>query len=756
MCHNPLPTSICLSEVEMGTEPSFDAIREGTIRTGLDFFQTGQPFIPCYVANGWLGGCCDEFGFHSRPQFDMDHGRTGLGYQMHYVRRYWGGHDLVQLAHLQATYADGRAPGLAGLESYHQELDLFTASLETNWSCLGSRWSVRTWASWAVPQLYSWCIRQASGRPEDHLHLRLCFDTAAADNNARNDSRLHLQSPVIRITVLNGKTLSVSSTTNCRTTTLLVFGDGLDLHPEETSILVSIRDGSGTLKLLVLDQELAPDIAADPAAWLVSQDHWAGHLAAVARRWSSGVIVLPPGPAAQVWLRSRYYAIASLPPYSCHIQDPTGLCANIWGHGFPQDQYYVVEALPRLGLADIARVQMPVWGSALPEVLRYTRRLAGVEGAFYPWIPPFEDWGAFEVKGPTNPDSYEFHNSAYVSAMVMGIYRYTGDRCFLEEYLPLLREIARFYVAITRLPEKGGAYIEHPLIRSQDEAMATDHHTRHPLCCLWSATYALRSWLEARRQLGDVGEPVLADQAGAILARHYDLDGLRRPEGGLKTCQNDPRPAGQQKHPVQLNPIALLPMPDLMSDPDVHYSWNHRLDLCHNARIPFSAGWTFGLFSLASARMRDGKALAADLALVQPARYADGRWIQFYESSCRNGWQHKKAYYFTTSGLYLQALTDAVIQDCRGYIDLCAALLPEWQGERIEVYGVTSLGGARIDGWYAAGRCRFTITPKYSGPVTVRMGLPGIWSINGNTAGDGATVTVEGQAGVALAVTRNG
>ena len=54
MSHDPLPISTCLPEADTGTKPSFDAIREGNIRTGLEFFQTGQPFIPCYVANGWL------------------------------------------------------------------------------------------------------------------------------------------------------------------------------------------------------------------------------------------------------------------------------------------------------------------------------------------------------------------------------------------------------------------------------------------------------------------------------------------------------------------------------------------------------------------------------------------------------------------------------------------------------------------------------------------------------------------------------
>lgn len=749
----------------------FNAIRHGNVSTGLDFFQTGQPFIPSYVANGWLGGCCDEFGFHARPQLNMDHGRTGLGYQLHYVRRHWGGHDLAQLAHLQATYADGRLLGLARLGAYHQELDLATATQTTRWSSRGSQWTVRHFASWAVPQCCEWSFDQTPGSPVDLLALRLNFATAAADNNSRRDPRMLTVAPQITITTVSADVLRLTSTTNCRTTTVLLHGRGLRLEAGASEVRILTNPGIGTLRLLVLDPHLDPAIAADPVGWLNEGDPWPAHVAAVERRWSTGVLSLPPGPAAQVWLRSRYYAITSLPPYPSHIQDPTGLCANIWGHGFAQDQYYVTEALPRLGLADIARAQMPVWVDHLPEVLRYTRRLAGVDGAFYPWIPPFEDWDAFEADGPANADSFELHNSAYVAAMAWSLHRYTGDRTELARHLPMLREIARFYVAITVLPEHGGARIQHPQIRSQDEAMPPGHPTEHPLCCLWAATYSLRAWLAARERLGGSDDPSLAATCAAILTRGYDLDALRRPEGGLKTCLNDPRPAGAQKHPVQLNaiallplpggvqrvpvqlnPIGLLPLPELMEDSDVIHAWRNRLDLCHDTRKPYSGGWTFGLFTLASARMRDGEAVAADLALVQPARYADGRWIQFYESSCRNGWQHKKAYYFTTSGLYLQALTDAVVQDCRGHIDLCAALLPEWRMQRIEVDGIISLEGARVDGWYEAGRCRFTITPQSDGPVAIRLGLPGRCRIDGLEAGEGSIVTVAGRAGVAVVV----
>jgi hypothetical protein len=111
----------------------------------------------------------------------------------------------------------------------------------------------------------------------------------------------------------------------------------------------------------------------------------------------------------------------------------------------------------------------------------------------------------------------------------------------------------------------------------------------------------------------------------------------------------------------------------------VRASWRRRYELCKHTREPKSLGWTFGQFLLASVRMGDGPAAQRDLSLVQPARFADPDWIQFFETSDRNGWTHKwGAYYFTVMGLYVMAMLDAVIADYRDGIELLPALLDRW------------------------------------------------------------------------------
>ena len=228
-----------------------DLIRIGNVHSDLAFLNTGQPFIPCYLANGWIGGCCDEFGFHSRPQYDMDHGRTGFGHQMHYVRRPWGGHDLVQLLHLKAAHADGRMLGLAGLGAYDQELDLATASLRTAWAIRGTRHEVRAFASWAVPQLHEWRLDQQVEAAGDLLALELVLDTSPAENNARRKAEL-LPPPHISIDVLAGDLLRVTTSTGCRTTQFLLHGDGLRFAPDSDRIRIITRSGVSRLRLPIV------------------------------------------------------------------------------------------------------------------------------------------------------------------------------------------------------------------------------------------------------------------------------------------------------------------------------------------------------------------------------------------------------------------------------------------------------------------------------------------------------------------------
>jgi hypothetical protein len=325
------------------------------------------------------------------------------------------------------------------------------------------------------------------------------------------------------------------------------------------------------------------------------------------------------------------------------------------------------------------------------------------EGVFFPWAAPFENIDGFEVNGPTNADTYQFHNAAYVFAMVWESFLVSRDENFLSRHFGLLEGVVRFYNANTELPEQGGAIFRNddvPL-RSQDEGTPRGALTVQPLCSVWSSLYTFRAWLEACRILNR-GDAKLRARVETILERGYDFGPLRRDDGTLRTSATDSREHGRQKHPIQLTPLTWLPLADWMDDPGVVASWRHRHYLCKLTRVPTSLGWTIAHFIFASARMRDGAAVQHDLALVQRARYADPEWIQFYECSNRWGWTARLAYYFVTIEVVAKAMLECVVQDCRDAIEFFPAILPRWEGRPLAFQRLHLRGGliarGRLDG----------------------------------------------------------
>jgi hypothetical protein len=85
------------------------AVRRSNVRYDLTSFQSGHEYIPPYVANGWIGGCMDEFGFPSRPDCGYDHGRRLIACTNHYYRCANGGHNQAALLAIEPSRADGRA-----------------------------------------------------------------------------------------------------------------------------------------------------------------------------------------------------------------------------------------------------------------------------------------------------------------------------------------------------------------------------------------------------------------------------------------------------------------------------------------------------------------------------------------------------------------------------------------------------------------------------------------------------------------------
>ncbi|MFW6303204.1 MAG: hypothetical protein ACOC2L_01165 [Candidatus Sumerlaeota bacterium] len=732
-------------------------VRRGNVERDLAWLQKGSPVIPLYVANGAVGGCVDEFGLHSRPDFDTNYGRTHLAHVDHYSKRHDnGGHVLRAFCNVQAMDGHGRTPGLGLLEEYHQELDLWTAACTTEWK-ERSRYQTRAYASFDQPQLWVWELEQDLAEKDDALTVNWEFDVRANENNARTDNK-RLDALDITIEQVEDGLWRIVSKTDTVSTELFLLVEGGKAERDGSCLKVQSGGTHVTMRALFIDRHLPEVILQEPGTFLRRGDHFERHTGAVRDLWENcGMLDLPEGtPESAWWPRWTYYLRSSLSPNPSHIQVATGLNANIWAHGFPQDQWYVMTALPRLGLHDLTRAQLPYYNDDLDAYRRYTKRMCKRPGVFFPWEAPFEDLDHFELDGPTNDNAYQFHNAAYVVAMVWESFLVHRDLDFLREHADLIEGVAEFLDS--NCEEGPSGYIfrndEIPL-RSQDEATASGAETVQPLCAVWGSMYVFKAYQEMCRLL-EHDESDLQKRTADILATGFDFSALVREDGTMRTSATDPRPHGCQKHPPQLNPLTYVPQADWMDYEPVVQSWRNRHELCLHTREPRTLGWTFGQFAFASARMRDGAELQKDLALVAPARAVDSDWIQYYESSHRLGWVNKKAYYFTVMGLYVMALLDTMVQDYRGVVEFFPALLPRWEGNPAAFRNLHLRGGLTASGRMDGDRiqCELTATQDVESHLIIhsdgRFVLEG--ETNRNFSG-GETVAFRLKAGEKIKIT---
>lgn len=690
-------------------------VRKANVVYDSAFFQTGHPHIPLYVANGIIGGCFDHMGFQSRPNTGMPEGRTVIGYIRHYDKTVQGRHVQFPLCYITASWDDGSSVyNLVDAREYKQELDLYSGTLTTSYHLHGKT-VITAFASQQHPNLFCMHIRRKSTMPCRRLILRIECETSGCQNN---DSPFKVNP--VKVFIEPEKDLTrIRSVTSLAVTDWVVYCPDVSFEVHGTQLWLTLKDGDNDLRILVNHpQGSSEKILNEPYDSLLAahQNRWKNE-------WECCWINFPEDRAHKIWTRMNYYTLCNFPLISEKPMIPSGLNSNIWGFTFPQDVYYVEENLPRTGHFLRAGKALQYWLDILPEVRRYSKRVMGVEGAYYPWTPPFCCWDDYEKNGVVSKDSYELHNPAYVAAMIWHYYLYTFDTAWLKKYYPVIRDVFEFYKNISSKNKEGTYDIYHVNARGQDEASGTEGRLKNLLCAGYSAEYMAHLILHAAPITGDT---TWLSIAGDMAASGMNRKNLMRADGIYTTYEGDNRPANSQKHPVQLNPITYLPMPFMVknnSSPVVR-AWENRYQLTIQAHKPFTAGWTLGQFFLASCRMQSPAEAKKDLDAIQPCHGADPLWIQFYESSFWERWHVSKAYYFPMMGLYQQALTDALVQDWRGYTELFACLLPGWENKQIAFHGIRTIGGAILSGTWDKGKFTITIEPGKAKSIELRIAQP--------------------------------
>jgi hypothetical protein len=423
---------------------------------------------------------------------------------------------------------------------------------------------------------------------------------------------------------------------------------------------------------------------ADARAWAnEARENWK-------KRWGSAWIFLPDAAHQALWARSHFYLLCS---YGADVRSPApplGWTGGAWPYSFPQDLSYIHPALLRLGHLDIAKAWIEFYHRTIPSMREATRRIYGAEGVMWAWEYPIGEQSRILADGSPNQYQFEIHNAAYPARMAWETARYLGDAVWAREVAwEVVRESARFFASSLRRADDGLWDLRVTPSMGQDELdLGTGQNY---LCSLFSAEYSLKTGADFAALLGIENDEVARWRA--ILADGLAFPRLLHEKLGLYSTREGVDVAallGQQKHPVQLNPLIFLPMGRLT--PATLAAYRLRDELCTGVRDGRYQGWTLAAYWLANAHMGNGPGLLETLSRGVPVRNIDPDWIQIYESAPLHG-----AYFTTSHGLFLQAVQDVLVSDFWGPTEIAHGFPAEWKG--------AAFGGLRTaDGGIWSGR----------------------------------------------------
>ncbi len=690
-----------------------DLVRKSNIVYDSISFQSGIPLVPLYIANGVLGGSFDHLGFQHTPNKGIPNGRTVLGYNGHYyMYKPTTRQAQLPLAWITSEFADGSTfLNMMDTRNYRQELDIYTGVLTTSYDLFGQT-QITAFAHQTIPNLFAMKIDRQSHEPGKEMVITINCET-----HKTQQSNIAWPPDPVNLSFDNkeNRVDIVSSTNMVDTRWSVLVDNGNIITLSENNLKIHLNDGENIIRFLIHRDESAGETITS----LSYNELLASHKKEWEENWDRSWIDFPEDRAHHIWNRANYYNLSNFPVTPEKALIPTGLNTNIWGFTFPQDVYYVVENLTRTGHFDRYEKSMQYWLDILPEVKKYSQRIMGLEGGYYPWTPPFAMWDEFEKNEVVGTDSYQIHNPAYVAAMVWHYYLRTNDKVFLEKYFPIMEEVWRFYSQVLHKSERGTYDVFHHTATSQDENFR-DIDAKNYLDASLSAEYTLRNYLLAAEILENA-DPQLVQKAKDIGQAGLERDALLNEFGFYNTFEGDIRSKNSQKHPVQLNAITFVPMADRGMQQESVTAWEYRYDLTTQARKPISQGWTYAAFALASSRMGSPEGLNSDLHAIQYCAHADPRWVQFYEFTFWERYTLHTAYYFVTQGLYQQALSDALVQDWQGFTDVFATILPQWKNERFSFKGLYTLKGVSVDGVWDNGSYRIVLNPNGADELPMRI-----------------------------------
>ena len=625
------------------------------------------PTVYLYQGNGRFGSSYGRLGLHLRPSEK----KSGYG-KTHYLHLEHMGRGKFHSDYLMPVLELFWKDEFREITNYRQQQSYFDATIPTSFVADGNPLKVTTWFD-AMEKNLSYITIDAKQAGEKVI-VAPCEDfTLHYGQQLRQEVSLRKLADGWEV-LLNclGKKSLFYLHTNAQVT------------QEGNALLLTLNEGENQISI----SYDAPAKTTAKESLKQTKEWWHA-------KWQdSGCIMVPDDKAQKTWVRSMAMFLSSYDDTKKGLSPPMGYSGNWWPFYYPQDVSYVHPVLLATGNLDIAKSWIEFWSERVDGLRKYTKRLYGVDGILAPWVFPYGDFEGYHDPTPPNKFYYEIHNSGYFARMACEAAIFVNDEAWTRKYvLPLLSGAAEFYGNICTKGEDGHWHLFVTPSMGQDERGGENQ--RDYLCAMYSALYCFQKAVEFGIDTNG--------KYGAILKDGLAFESLKSPQGFYYSCAGrGEADFGSQKHPVQLNELAFLPVNEKPSE-SASIVYKMRYDITRDAKRPYFYGWTLGEFLLAGSRIGDAEQWQVDWNNMEKSKYVDPEWIQIYETSGNL----TTPFYNITNGLVAQSLFNNLVTDWYGVLEI--AKCNPWKG-RVAVRDIYSKLGVIVSGEMEGEKYDVTLT----------------------------------------------
>lgn len=597
--------------------------------------------INLYQGNGVFGSSYGSLGLHLNPSKNFEfskYGKTEYLNMNHFVRAKFGADYLLPLARI--FWRDEPEK----ITNYSQHQSFYDGTISTHFEYEKNKVTVLTWFDPVKKNLAGITI-DLEGNTSDVIFNPSNLLKVHYDQTIKQESKISYQDGQWKVELSCKK---INTAIFIKTNAEVILQDSnlvFKLHSGENSILLSVNE----------------PVDCSPQKSLTQNYEWWHD------KWQNmGIIIVPDLNAQRVWVRSMAQFLYSYNDDKLGLAPPMGFTGNHWPFGFPQDVSYIHPILLSTGNLNIAKSWIEYFAERLSGMQQYTKRLLNVDGILCPWVFPYGDFNGYHTPNPPNKFYYEIHNSGYLARMAYETAVFVNDEKWTQKYAaPLIRETAKFYKSISFKGTDGFWHISVKPSVGQDERGGVDQDDY--LCALFSAQYCFQKAIEYSLDENGVYSQILND--GLAFPTLKSERGYYFSSKGSGEAD-----FGKQKHPVQLNDLAFLPVNNEVTDA-ASAAYNLRYDITLNAKQPYFYGWSLGEFLLAGSRIGNVEQWKKDWGNIRKAEYVDPEWIQVYETSG----VHKDSFYGITNGLITQSILSNIVTDWFGKLEI--AKCNPWKGK---------------------------------------------------------------------------